>query len=520
MEWLSDPTIWLGLATLVTLEVVLGIDNLLFISILAQKLPPEQRAKARFIGLSLALLMRLALLAVIAWIVALKEPWFSLFGHAFSVRDVILIVGGLFLLFKATRELHERVEGHHLTAERTGAYAAFSAVVAQIVVLDAVFSLDAIITAVGMVNELAVMYAAVIIAMAVMIAAAGPLMRFVNRHPTVVMLCLGFLLMIGVSLIADGFGFHIPKGYLYAAIAFSILIECFNQASARNRRRNEQRKPLRERTAEAVLRLLSPGSAGATSDEDAAHPAAEEGVVFAPEETEMVTGVLTLAQRPVSTIMTPRREIVWVDLRDPADELLAELRSARHGKLLVANEDLDRVRGVARTADLIAILKSGESFDGNESIREPLYVPGSANVLALLRRFRETRAQLAVVTDEYGSVDGVVTPVDVLEAIAGQLPDAVHGDTEVFLRRDGESWIADGRIELFRLRQAISPDIGEGAEAEFMSLAAFLLDDVSDLPTPGLQWTKAGFVYEVLTLEERRIGLVRISHAVVADAAD
>lgn len=513
MEWLSDPTIWLGLATLVTLEIVLGIDNLLFISILAQKLPPEQREKARLIGLALALLMRLGLLAAIAWMVALTEPWFSVFGHEFSKRDMILIGGGLFLLFKATTELHERMEGHHLSAARSGVYASFGAVVTQIVVLDAVFSLDAIITAVGMVEELAVMYAAVIIAMIVMVASAGPLMRFVNRHPTVVMLCLGFLLMIGTSLIADGFGFSVPKGYLYAAIGFSILIEAFNQAYTRNRNRSELHRPLRERTAEAVLRMLNPAALGRREEGEEPVRAAAGDVAgsFAPEESEMVTGVLTLAERPVSTIMTPRREIVWIDLRDPTDVLLRELRAARHGNLLVSTGDLDHMQGVARTADLLAMLKSGEPIAGSDVLRQPLFVPGSASVLMLLRRFRETRAQLAVVTDEYGSVEGVVTPVDVLEAIAGQLPDALHGDADDFLRQDGEGeWIADGRIEIFRLRQTVSLHVGEGAEAEFMSLAAYLLGRFADLPEIGARITVADIEYTVLDLDGRRIGRVRL----------
>ncbi len=212
MELLMDPSIWAGLLTLIVLEIVLGIDNLVFIAILADKLPPKQRDKARLIGLSLALVMRLGLLSVISWMVTLTKPLITIADFSFSGRDLIMLLGGIFLLFKATTELHERLENRQHDAGHGKGYASFWVVVLQIVVLDAVFSLDAVITAVGMVNHLPVMMAAVVIAMILMLLASKPLTRFVNQHPTVVVLCLSFLLMIGLSLVAEGFGFHIPKG--------------------------------------------------------------------------------------------------------------------------------------------------------------------------------------------------------------------------------------------------------------------------------------------------------------------
>jgi predicted tellurium resistance membrane protein TerC len=233
-EWMSDPSAWVGLATLVILEVVLGIDNLVFIAVLSEKLPPEQRGKARVIGLMLALCMRMVLLASIAWIVTLDEPLFHILGHPFSGHNLILLFGGVFLLFKGTMELHERIEGKQHLKEENPVHAAFWVVIAQIVVLDAVFSLDSMITAVGMVKHLSVMMIAVVIAVGVMLWASKPLMDFVNKHPTVVILCLGFLMMIGFSLVVEGFNFHIPKGYLYASIGFSVLIEAINQVTRRN----------------------------------------------------------------------------------------------------------------------------------------------------------------------------------------------------------------------------------------------------------------------------------------------
>src|SRR3954453_14450723 len=239
MEWLTDPHLWASLVTLTALEIVLGIDNLVFIAILVGRLPENRRGSARRLGLALAVLTRLALLASIAWIIGLTAPVFELFEHGYSWRDVILIAGGLFLLYKGTREIHERLEWEE--GEQFGAAkkaASFAGIIAQIMVLDIVFSLDSVITAVGMANELSVMAAAVVIAVLIMLAASGPLARFVDRHPTIKMLALSFLLLIGTTLVADGVGFHVPKGYIYAAIGFSVMVEALNQIAARRRRRH------------------------------------------------------------------------------------------------------------------------------------------------------------------------------------------------------------------------------------------------------------------------------------------
>jgi predicted tellurium resistance membrane protein TerC len=236
VEWLSDPQIWASLVTLTVLEIVLGIDNLVFIAILAGRLPAERQARARQVGLALALITRLALLASIAWIIGLTRPLFEVLGHAVSWRDIILIAGGFFLLYKGTREIHERLEGEASHQETSRARTSFGGVVVQIMLLDIVFSLDSVITAVGMANELWVMAAAIIIAVVIMLGASGPLATFVDRHPTVKMLALSFLLLIGMTLVADGAGFHVPKGYIYAAISFSIGVELLNQLAARRRR--------------------------------------------------------------------------------------------------------------------------------------------------------------------------------------------------------------------------------------------------------------------------------------------
>ena len=227
MDWLTNPELWIALVTLTVLEVVLGIDNVIFISILAGKLPESQQARARRIGLGAALITRILLLLSLSWVIQLTAPLFTVLGRGISGRDLILLIGGLFLLGKATHEIHERLEGEEGHASARTA-ASFSGVIVQIMLLDIVFSLDSVITAVGMVDELWVMVAAVIIAVAIMLMSAETISAFVHRHPTVKMLALSFLLLIGMSLILEGFNHHIPKGYIYFAMGFSVFVEMIN----------------------------------------------------------------------------------------------------------------------------------------------------------------------------------------------------------------------------------------------------------------------------------------------------
>ena len=245
LQLAASPTAWVALATLIVMEIVLGIDNLIFISILTNKLPEQHRAKARRIGISMALVLRLGLLSTIAFIVQLTAPVFEVFGQAFSWKDMILIAGGLFLVWKATTEIHHSMDPEPEEKETSAGNVVaigFAAAIGQILLLDLVFSIDSIITAVGMTEHLPIMIIAVLVSVLVMLLAAEPLAKFINDNPTVVMLALGFLIMIGMTLIAEGFGAHVPKGYVYAAMAFSAAIECLNIA-----RRNRHKRLLAAR---------------------------------------------------------------------------------------------------------------------------------------------------------------------------------------------------------------------------------------------------------------------------------
>jgi len=236
MDWILDPALWASLATLTALEIILGIDNIIFVSIVTETLPESQRPMARRIGLGLALILRLLMLSALAWIVGLTAPLAEIQGFTLSWRDLILLLGGLFLLYKGTHEIHNSVEGdNEKTTAKVGA--GLAGVIGQIIVLDLVFSIDSVITAVGMVEDLGVMIAAVVIAMAVMIAAAGPIASFIEKHPTTKMLALSFLMLVGVALVADGLHFHIPRGYIYFAVFFSAAVEVLNLVARAQRKK-------------------------------------------------------------------------------------------------------------------------------------------------------------------------------------------------------------------------------------------------------------------------------------------
>ena len=509
LEWMADPAAWAGLATLVVLEIVLGIDNLVFIAILADKLPPEQRDRARLIGLSLALVMRLALLASISWIVTLTYPITTLLGSEISWRDVILILGGAFLLFKGTMELHERLEGSHGAKETSGAHAVFWHVIAQIVVLDAVFSLDSVITAVGMVRELSIMVIAVVIAIGVMMLASKPLMAFVSRHPTVVILCLGFLLMIGFSLIVEGLGFHIPKGYLYAAIGFSILIEAANQIGRRNVRKRVTTADLRDRTSKAVLRILRGGKAEPeASEEVAALVSSGAGeMVFSPAESSMIERVLTLGGRTVRSIMVPRVDAVWLDADDPPQVILDEIHQSGRSRFPVCRGEVDAVLGIVHAKDLLEQQRQSGRIDLTAALREPLYIPENLPVLKALERFKTSTVHLAIVLDEHGSFEGLVTPTDILAAIAGDLPELAADALPDAVKAGERSWLLDGRMPI----DAVERTLGASGMAndEYATLAGFVLAQLGRIPKAGEAFDWQGWRFQVVELEGHRIDKVQ-----------
>lgn len=541
MAWVSDPTAWLGMLTLVVIEIVLGIDNLVFIAILTAKLPENQRDRARYIGLGGALVIRLLLLTFISFIVNMTKPLFTIGSFGVTGRDIVMMIGGLFLLYKATHELHSKLEGfdEELSVSKAAGSAMYL-VILQIMVLDAVFSLDSIVTAIGMVDHIFIMMFAVVIAMAIMTLASRFITEFVNHHPTLVILCLGFLLMIGFSLIVEALGFHVPKGYMYAAIGFSLLIEIFNQIARNNTLKlGEGRAGMqsREIAANLVLRLLG-------SNQNQVHTLKEAIVsrtgsqVFNNTEKEMVSRVLQLSSLPVKAVMTARTDVNYVDISDSMEEIMSALKDNRSSRLVVYKDGKrDVPLGYIRRDEIFATklglsgafapvpataTAASASSDSasaetqplsneqllEKKVREPLYLPETVSIIKALEEFRKSKKNFAFVFDEFGNFEGIVTLHDIMEEIAGELPDQTEVPELVRINLGVFKIEGDAILKDVSRLTGFNVPISE----TYHTIAGFILDYLQRVPEAGEVISMTKWKLEILKVEENTIKSVLLTN--------
>ncbi|ABF13945.1 TerC family protein [Candidatus Palibaumannia cicadellinicola] len=440
-ELLVDPSVWVGFLTLVMLEIILGIDNLVFVAIIADKLAAKKRDMARFIGLGLALIIRLALLSLISWIITLKEPFLHIMSFSFSGSDLILLVGGFFLFFKAISELYERLEYKEHQSNSKYRNASFYAIVIQIVIIDAVFSLDSIITAIGIVNNLTITITAIVIAMVLMLLIANLLTKFINNHNTIVLLFLSFLLLIGMSLIAEGLGFHIKKGYLYTAISFSILIELLNQIAWRNFIKYQSAKLLREHTIEAIMHFINKSA-------QFSYLAGEKqlwSTPFSQQEYHLLDNVLSLASKNLCNIMTPRNKINWLNNQQSLEELTVQIINTQHYILPLCDGNLDSLIGLVRVQDLIVSIANGKKIKFDEAAHKAIVVSDNLNILTLLIEIYNKKEQLlmVIVVNQLGIIQGIITPIDILVAITDILSDKDKKE-KLDIQVGNDRWLAKG----------------------------------------------------------------------------
>ncbi len=520
MAWVSDPTAWLGLLTLVVIEIVLGIDNLVFIAILSAKLPPSKRDKARYAGLGGALVIRLILLTFISYIVSMTKPLFHIATFGVSGRDIVMFIGGVFLLYKATHELHSKLEGfdEELSVSKAAGQA-FGMVVLQIMVLDAVFSLDAIITAVGMIDHVFIMMFAVVIAMGIMTLASKMITDFVSSHPTLVILCLGFLLLIGFSLIVEALHFHVPKGYLYAAIGFSIVIEIFNQVARRNTlnlgpQANSMQS--REVAANLVLRLLGSNQNQVQTLKEAI-VSRTGSQVFNFEEKEMVSRVLQLSSLPIKAVMTARTDVEMIDLSKDKTEILHEVCNLSRSRLVAYKDgQKDRPVGYVRRLDVMSqALENKDEIDLTKLVREPLYLPESISILKALEEFRKLKKNIALVYDEFGNFEGIICLHDILEEIAGELPE--QAEVPELVRVKNGVWRIEGDAILKDVSRLTGFNVP--VSERYHTIAGFILDYLQRVPQEGEHIVLPRWEIEILKADATSIDAILLTSLVKREKA-
>lgn len=499
--WLADPSAWVGLGVLILLELALGIDNLLFISLLAGRLPRNRRKEALRVGMGLALLQRFVLLAAMAWLIELREPLFTALGRGFAVRDIILVVGGFFLLFKGSQELHDKLEGGKERTQGSGGEAGFWIVVVQIAALDAFFSLDSVLTAVGMANDVTMMMTAVAAAMAIMLCTAPFLSAFVERYPSIVVMCLGFMMMVGASLIMDGMGLPVPRGYLYAAVLFSLFVEAFRQLMVRRRRSAQTRRDSRGALADAVSRLLSLGelSSGEAQLEMAALAADAEGAcVCAKKERELLVRILRLGGLSVRAIMTP-----WPNAdKIAASALWDEMKriAGRSGQVCIPvfNEASDDVLGAVFLRDMLEREGKRQDVCAADMARPVPVVLEHTHVTDMWDVMAGAVEPLAVVLDEYGRPAGVITPEHVVRALAGGTERAREKDEFAEMEL-----VLAGSMPLPEVMNTLALENDGSFRSE--TLAGMVLEILGRIPREGESFSWGGWLWRIQGMDGLRI---------------
>lgn len=517
MVCLLNPNLWFGLLTLVLLEIVLSIDNLIFIAILSGKLPPKQRNKARLIGLGFSLTIRLILLLIISWIITLTDPIFNNKYFILSGRDLILLSGGLFLFFKATIELHEKLEGCLNNPTNNKNYSGFWTIVIQIVILDVIFSLDSVITAVGMVNKLFIMMFAVIIATFLMLIASKPLTKFINSNKTIVVLCLSFLLIIGLNLISESIGIYIPKGYIYVAIGFSVIIESFNQIAFHNFTKYESLKPIRQRITEIILRIINKTHYKNIIKNKNLQKIKKNNLYnvlkirkenFHDEEKYMISSILNLASRSIRSIMTPREEISWIDTNNTIEQIKMKLLDTPHSLFPVCRGELDNILGVVRAKELLVHLnRHKKNIEQFSSTTPPIVVLETLDPINLIKILRQSKGNFVIVINEFNVVQGLITPLDILETIAGEFPDA---DETPAIIIEKNSWLVKGSTNISTISQVLKIKNFLYNKKNNHSLSKLLINKFGRVPNPGDIIIIPPLKFNIILVTEYQINLIRI----------
>ncbi len=521
MEGFLNPGIWLGFLALVALELVLAVGHVAYAVKLTESLAPQARARVQALGLLSALLARIVLLVSVVWLAQFTAPLLIVGAFDPSPKNAIFIAGGLYLLFRATLAIYERTEAALSSSQDERPPIRPGTVVLQIALLSTGFTIDMTTVAIGLVESLAVMIGAAVVACLLSLVLQARLIRWVSAYPAVTLFCFGFLLILGFSMLIRGFGVQLPGTFLVLVLVFLVLVAWFLHAAYPRAAVAQSRLPIRERTVQAVARLL--GKDHPISPATGLMPSTEPTVdrAFEIEERNMVSGVLTLAERSVHSIMTPRTEISWVNLDDDPENIKMQLEEEPHSYFPVCRGSLDEVVGIGRAKRMVAdILTHGHIRQ--KRLREPIIIHDTITISRLLDTLKRSKGQLVLVADEFGTLQGLVTPIDVFEAIAGEFPDE---DETPDIVSDGDNrWRMDGATDLHQLEQVLDTTGFVNEDDDYTTLAGYLLNYFGQLPKLGdiceNQRPEAIFTFEVVRIEGRRIALVNVAKQKIAAETD
>ncbi|NIH16813.1 MAG: hypothetical protein G8D24_02000 [Buchnera aphidicola (Periphyllus lyropictus)] len=513
MTFTLDPSAWTGLLALIVIEIVLGIDNLIFLTVLVKKLNPKQRKKARIIGLILSLFIRISFLIFISWSTSLTNPIYSNQYITLSIREIVLLIGGIFLSLISLIELNENLYNKNIKKKKNNKYSNFWIIIFQIVILDTIFSLDSIVTAIGIVNNLFVMILAVIISIMVMLFISKSLQKIVDKYKTIIVLCLSFLLMIGVSLICESLGFYISKTYLYVAIIFSICIELFNQISKYNFSLYQCKRPIRIRVLETILKIIKKDKKNKKifkkmHNFNHDNYDSKEYINFKKEEKYMIYNLINLAIRPIKSIMTPRMEISWINIKESHKKIKKQLLDTPHSLFPICKGNLDKIIGVVRAKELFSIIENKKKILDCLSRNTPIFISEKLNPIKLLKILKKSKGNMVIVLNKFNIVQGLITPLDFLKAIAGDFPDA---DETPDITKEKNGWLVKGHTNLHYIQQVLNTKNLIDNNNVHASIAGLLIEKKGNIPVSGDIINISSFNFHIIKVKNYKIDLVRIT---------
>ncbi|WP_343187602.1 transporter associated domain-containing protein [Buchnera aphidicola (Periphyllus koelreuteriae)] len=511
MGFTLNPSAWTGLLALIIIEIVLGMDNIIFLTILVKKLHPKQRKKAKNIGLILSLFIRISFLSLISWSTSLTNPFYSNQYITLSVREVIFLTGGIFLSFVSLLELNDKLCNRHVKENKKKNYSNFWLTICQIVIMDSIFSLDSIITAIGIANNIIVMTLAIIISMCFMLYVLKSIKKFIHKYKAIVVLCLGFLLMIGMSLILEVLGFYIPKTYLYTAIGFSIFIEVFNQLSKYNFLLYQYTRPIRTRVLEKFLQIIKiekQKTKHIKNEKKNKKYFSKEYSNFKKEEKYMIYSLLNLAIRSIKSMMTPRIEISWININKPINEIKKKLLDTPHSLFPICKGELDKIIGVVRAKELLFIIENNKNILNFVSKNKPIIILETLNPINLLKILKKSKGNIIIVINKFNIVQGLITPLDFLKAIAGDFPDA---DETPDIIKEKNSWLVKGSTDLHSLKQFLNIKNFFKVQTTHASIAGLLIETKGEIPSKGDIIKISSLNFKIIKVTNYTINLIRIT---------